>query len=435
MKGETLGQKKNPAPYYCLVSTLNPETDEWAYTYRRYDLHIPKGLVQRARDENTDKKWVTYRFADARALQRTEADTMDNRGLLRMARCRLPAVPSVVQHMRRQFTKFTPGSWIYKREPQEQPTGTGDPQQSDYWTCTAVIDYFICNEPNVSDPYSDPGCTYTGSECVEYEYVEGNEGGGGDSNGGDGEGGSTDPGGNEGDPCEPDPDGSGGIPEGCEIDEDYEIMKIIFDPSFKNTKAECVYNKLNQNSTSFRDVINEFAGEYTTFDLKLFVGDLGDDYGTLNSSLGDNTFEMIIDQSGLSRTPLEIAGTFLHEGIHAEMRRFLYGATNTSTLPGFPGDFSSDWDNYILEKYGDLQDPVTAAEHQAMAEKYVGIIVDALQEFDNYQLEPESYEALAYVGLIDTETWGNLEQDKRDEIGANYQNLEDILGNRSKQCN
>lgn len=54
VKGEALGQKKNPAPYYCLVSTLNPEDEEWAYTTRRYDLEVPPGLVKQAQQ----KSWI-----------------------------------------------------------------------------------------------------------------------------------------------------------------------------------------------------------------------------------------------------------------------------------------------------------------------------------------------------------------------------------------
>ncbi len=199
-------------------------------------------------------------------------------------------------------------------------------------------------------------------------------------------------------------------------------------------KVDCIYGKLNQTG-AMKKVISKFAGENTQFNLNISVGDAGDAYGSLDSSLGDNTFRMIISDSELGRTPLEISGTFLHEAIHAEMKRYLYGATDTSSLSGFPGDFSSDWDNYVFEKYGDLENPVTVAEHEAMAKKYTRIIANGLQEFDNDQLKRSSYEALAYISLIDTETWKNLDQDKKDEIGANYQDLKDnVLDTRSKKC-
>lgn len=37
----------------------------------------------------------------------------------------------------------------------------------------------------------------------------------------------------------------------------------------------------------------------------------------------------------------------MHEAIHAEMRRYLAGATDVSTLPGFPGSFVDDWNAYV----------------------------------------------------------------------------------------
>jgi len=39
----------------------------------------------------------------------------------------------------------------------------------------------------------------------------------------------------------------------------------------------------------------------------------------------------------------------MHEAIHAEMRRFLYGVIGLSTLPGFTGSFSEDWVLYVNE--------------------------------------------------------------------------------------
>ena len=90
---EMLTEIKNSASYYCLVSTLNPEVEKWAYQKQRFDIMIPKGLVKQARKQGLDKKWVTFQLADKYALARTNADTLEGGGLVRMARCRLPATP------------------------------------------------------------------------------------------------------------------------------------------------------------------------------------------------------------------------------------------------------------------------------------------------------------------------------------------------------
>lgn len=55
------------------------------------------------------------------------------------------------------------------------------------------------------------------------------------------------------------------------------------------------------------------------------------------------------------------------------MRRFLNREGGSSTLTGFPGDFTEDW-NLILDLYfgGDVGD----GEHETMASKYRSIITE-----------------------------------------------------------
>jgi|AntRauTorcE11898_2_1112593.scaffolds.fasta_scaffold41484_2 hypothetical protein len=60
------------------------------------------------------------------------------------------------------------------------------------------------------------------------------------------------------------------------------------------------------------------------------------------------------------------------------MRRYLRSKQNNgSTIPGFPGSFTEDWNNYVKEKNRGLG----AAEHEAMAEKFLGFIADGLQKW------------------------------------------------------
>jgi len=150
----------------------------------------------------------------------------EGRGLVRMARCRLPDVDAAVEAVKEQLTGFGPDSWVFQNRPEEDPpadsTSPGPVQTGLEQQCTAVLDYYICNQPGITNPSEHPGCTYIESWCVEWEYVfvedDPPEGGGGDS----------------GDPCTPctnDPDGDGEqtpcldgeTPQGCSIDREYEI--------------------------------------------------------------------------------------------------------------------------------------------------------------------------------------------------------------------
>jgi len=115
------------------------------------------------------------------------------------------------------------------------------------------------------------------------------------------------------------------------------------------------------------------------------------------------------------------------------MRRFLHGATDTSTLPGFPGDFNDDWRHYILSKFGEINiENLSDAEHHAMALNYVSRIAEGLADFDNHILSISHYEAIAWVGLVETEAWNNLSSTERSQLGASYQNA---LDGRSLECN
>ena len=227
-----------------------------------------------------------------------------------------------------------------------------------------------------------------------------------------------------------------GIGIGEEEEEDDFLGEITIDQSvLDNPKAKCVLNKLFHEGNTIEDTIVKFADESVVMDL---VIELADDLGgTTNGALDSSnpsTFRLQLNENRIAnRTPIEIAGTYLHEAIHAEMRRYLYGATDTSTLPGFPGDFTTDWRYYILSKFGEINiENLSDAEHNAMAENYVDIIANGLSEFDNNALSYGHYEALAWNGLVGFEAWENLPQSKKNELGIKYPQA---LEGRDLNCN
>lgn len=208
--------------------------------------------------------------------------------------------------------------------------------------------------------------------------------------------------------------GDGGNSSGISFFGDIDTSDLANHP-----KAKCIYSTLSSTNT-LKELISSFSGHDSNFDLIININS-GNGVPNIGSKMSSDNFTInLFENNILNRNPLETAVTFMHEAIHAEMRRYLYGATTPSTLPGFPGDFASDWDNYVIEKFGDQDDPVDAAEHDAMAKKYISIIADAIQAFDSYHMDYSYYKALAWYGLIGTQAYQNLNQSKKDEIGRKY---------------
>ena len=219
----------------------------------------------------------------------------------------------------------------------------------------------------------------------------------------------------------------GGSGIGIGIGEDEEEEITVDDSILQNDLTDCVYGKLD-NSQIFSDLTENFEGGNSTFDLKFELGETEDNiFGELYGS-PPNDFVVRIDASWVTiRSGLGVAGTFLHEVMHAEMRRYLYDQQqNGSTIPGFPGSFTEDWNNYVEQKTGG----VGAAEHEAMAEYFIGFLADGLEEFDNNQLDRVYYEAVAWDGLRGTEAWdSSADKEQIDQIRD-----DGAIENRSQQC-
>lgn len=77
-------------------------------------------------------------------------------------------------------------------------------------------------------------------------------------------------------------------------------------------------------------------------------------------------------------------------------------------------------------------DPVGIAEHNAMADKYMDVIISGLQDFDSNNLTYEQYYALALEGLWESEvyqqinsnynSWAEYNNAKNSALDASSQN-------------
>ncbi|WP_146746659.1 hypothetical protein [Sinomicrobium soli] len=225
-----------------------------------------------------------------------------------------------------------------------------------------------------------------------------------------------------------------------------DMYEIILDPSFMGTKAECVYNKLNNLSTSFASAIKQFDGEFPVAHLR-FKTD-----ATMTSNIkkaytsppSDYVIDVVLngnsskDASYQQRPNLLVAKTIIHEVIHAEMfRKLLSIANNGGSLGGLTaedlnnmfsnGDYPGIFDYYT--RYG-----VNDFQHNQMAAHYRDVIADALEQFDNSTHSSQFYLDLAWEGLIysNDPTWSTLSASEKSRIKNLIDNY--INQNKNESC-
>ena len=208
----------------------------------------------------------------------------------------------------------------------------------------------------------------------------------------------------------------------------YPVKDTVFrDATFSsNQKTNCVYNKLrNQNSNLFKSTIRNFIGS-KMYNLRLVVVDLpiGDATTTPPDPNQNNLITIKIDPDHIITSyPIELAGTILHEGIHAEMKRYVLAKG------GVLRDYPELWHYYTYYKNGGATWPLSDAEHALMAYKYVDDIAASLKIFDNNQFSLDHYKYIALQGLARHTI--SIDQATRNH----YLQLHNVMiANRSKNC-
>ena len=133
------------------------------------------------------------------------------------------------------------------------------------------------------------------------------------------------------------------------------------------------------------------------------------------------SYNISIDSQYLTEgTKLSIASTILHELIHAYFYSLIADEYNTgnSTLNTFP----ELWDYYVVNMSN--MTPGGSPQHLVMAQNYVNVLGEALQEFDTgvpvTSSNPlqQKYKDLAWGGLYGTIPYNSLSQSEKDRITA-----------------
>ena len=218
-------------------------------------------------------------------------------------------------------------------------------------------------------------------------------------------------------------------PRGCEEEDDKIFNKLT-------GKAKCVYDKLTEVSSDFKNMIKRFDGEFPVSHLKFEESSTLSSRTNAETSPPSNfTITIKINSNNLNRPNLSIARTIIHETIHAEMfRKILSILNNGGDLNGLTrsqwfnrltnGDYPGIFDYY--SRYG-----VNGMQHQQMAAHYISTISDYLKQFQP-GLSQQIYDSLAWTGLKNTTAWNSLSPAQRASI-TNTTNSFNSQG--SENCN
>lgn len=190
---------------------------------------------------------------------------------------------------------------------------------------------------------------------------------------------------------------------------------IIIDDSFKEIDAYCAYKALkNTNGNLFRKTIGSFITD-PKYDLRFEVGECktSDDACTDGKKTSSGRITITIEDRNMRS--LEAAATILHEGIHAELFRFVQEAHNGNVDPN---DRKRLFDLYYFYNNNSRTDPSfldANAQHAYMAENYVRPIAQAIRQLDGNKYPLSHYMGFGWDGLRGYDYKGLLTDAQDDE--------------------
>jgi len=222
------------------------------------------------------------------------------------------------------------------------------------------------------------------------------------------------------------------ILNGAEVDYEERIINGL------TGKDKCIYDKLKKLSL-FKSTIKTFENN-DNYNLTIINGNCTNtstactDGGDINHGNVKIIMEIV---SG--NFPLEYAATLLHEGIHAEI--FKYVDEHEKGVD--PNRRENLLYHYFEQKK--IQKPNlvnTAAQHQHMADKYVKPIAEAIRKLDNNQYPLEYYMGFGWDGLrsygfdgyFNNGNWVNLNKDQSTEYYRKQKIVNDNTNLKGNEC-
>jgi len=191
-----------------------------------------------------------------------------------------------------------------------------------------------------------------------------------------------------------------GMESGCTTNS---VVGVISDTDkwnqiFNNLEGKdlCVFKQL-ENLNLFKKTIQKFSkGDYNLiFDYALECnGNFAEEACTDASDLENGNIKINILSSG--QQSLDFAATLLHEGIHAEMYKYV----DEHKKGVDPNDRENILHYYRYFKAENVNDVATSnAQHQSMQDIYIIPVAKAIRELDGNRFPLENYKGFAWDGL------------------------------------
>lgn len=218
------------------------------------------------------------------------------------------------------------------------------------------------------------------------------------------------------------------VMNGGSVDVDDRIINLL------TGRANCVYEKLESaNGSLFKETIGAFIDD-PQYNLGIIIGECStSDTGCTNGDLVESINQVTIIIEDTTQPSLELAATILHEGIHAEIFRY---------VSRFENNIDPNNRSKLLQLYQFYKgltnnknydgSPVSDAQHVYMAENYVAKIADAIRELDGNKYSREYYMWYGWEGLEEYDFKNRLTPNLETQYN-NYQNI--VNANTSFNCN
>ena len=216
-------------------------------------------------------------------------------------------------------------------------------------------------------------------------------------------------------------------PSGPAVASDNHPVEILKDPSFIGTKAECVFDKLEElNGNLFKETIGTFIDD-PKFNLIFKV----DNCPNTNNACCDNTQietsgDIFVIIEDINTNPIQLAQYILHESIHAEMARYVHQYNSGVDINDRPRLFQ------LYKYYHDIYDnDAGEIDHIYMTEKFITPIASTLRQLDGNRYSIDYYKAFAWDGLRIWDANGLLNMDPE---SPNFETYRVIVNQTSILC-
>jgi hypothetical protein len=195
--------------------------------------------------------------------------------------------------------------------------------------------------------------------------------------------------------------------------------KIIIDKTFEDNECvKSIYDKLKGTITGGKYF--KMFDNSTAVNVNFKLGSLpSTKFGVTNYNESTKNYDITICQNKLDRPMVSIAGTIIHETLHAGIEAGLK-QRGTKFIKDNP-EFTEVWEAQLKLPSNEKENNLQKIHHNHMANRYLNTIKDAMEEYmgQSTTYTQDELIALAWSGLQGTTTYNELSAQEKRKITQN----------------